>query len=353
MLTVVPGLQDAGWEVKFAAPQSGDLARALVSRGLTVADWRHGDQRQLSLSARREQLCRFLRPDMPHLLHANSLSMSRLAGPVAVGLNLPSIGHLRDIVRLSNRAVQDVNSQRRLLAVSAATRAYHVRQGVDPYRCQVAYNGVDLETFRPSRSSSPIRRELNLPSSARLIVAIGQLGLRKGLDVAIEAAGIVNSRVDDVHWLIVGEQTSHKREADQFVARLHALADAPACDGRVHFVGARDDVPALLSAADLLVHAARQEPLGRVLLEAGASGLPIVATDVGGTREIFPQPTQATLIPSEDVAALTSAVLTLLANPARCSALASAARQRIVTTFSARDATARLAAHYDAVVAGA
>ena len=91
-----------------------------------------------------------------------------------------------------------------------------------------------------------------------------------------------------MHWLIVGERTSNKDESRNFESGLRSTAAQPPLAGRVHFLGSIADVPRLMTECVLLVHAARQEPLGRVLLEAAASGLAVVATDVGGTREIFP-----------------------------------------------------------------
>ena len=88
-------------------------------------------------------------------------------------------------------------------------------------------------------------------------------------------------------WLIIGQRFSEKEESRQFEAGLHQAGAGPLA-GRIHFLGVRDDIPEILNELTLLVHPARQEPLGRVLLEAAAAGVAVVATDVGGTREIFP-----------------------------------------------------------------
>jgi len=96
-----------------------------------------------------------------------------------------------------------------------------------------------------------------------------------------------------------------------------------------------------------LVHPARQEPLGRVLLEAAASGLPVVATAVGGTAEIFPPGSHsAVLVPPDDPAGLAGAVLDLLADAPRRAALGAAARRRALAAFDAAGAAQRLAEHY-------
>ena len=85
------------------------------------------------------------------LLHANSLAMGRLSGPVAAELRLPSIGHLRDIIRFSTQAVADLNCHTRLLAVSDATRGLSRCRGPRAAKTHVLYNGVDLEEFHPGR----------------------------------------------------------------------------------------------------------------------------------------------------------------------------------------------------------
>jgi glycosyltransferase involved in cell wall biosynthesis len=103
----------------------------------------------------------------------------------------------------------------------------------------------------------------------------------------------------------------------------------------------------LLNECALLVHGARQEPLGRVLLEAAASGVAVVVTDVGGTREIFPTELGgAILVPPDDDRALAAAMLALLRNEPRRQSLAQAARRRAEEAFDIRRAVQRLIEQY-------
>ena len=116
-------------------------------------------------------------------------------------------------------------------------------------------------------------------------------------------------------------------------------------------VGTCNDVAWLLGEMALLVHPARQEPLSRVLLEAAASGLPVIATDVGGTREIFPPGSHAArLIPPDDPPALAAAVEQLAGDAASRARLGTAARRRAEDAFDARTAGAALIEHYRAVL---
>ena len=100
----------------------------------------------------------------------------------------------------------------------------------------------------------------------------------------------------------------------------------------------------------MLVHPARQEPLGRVLLEAAASGVAIVATDVGGTPEIFPPSSGAArLVAPDDAEALAEAILAVAGDPALRAQLSAAARRRAEAAFDHRQATANLVRHYRAI----
>jgi glycosyltransferase involved in cell wall biosynthesis len=155
----------------------------------------------------------------------------------------------------------------------------------------------------------------------------------------------------DVHWLVIGERTSSKVESREFEASLRAAAAKPPLVGRVHFPGRRDDVAELLPECALLVHAARQEPLGRILLEAAACGIAVIATDVGGTREIFPDGTNsAALVPSNDPVALGVAMRMLLLDEDGRRALGVAAQKRAEEAFDVRVAASRLIGIYESEI---
>ena len=164
MLATLDGVERAGFRPTVAAPSEGPLADALRARGVERLPWVSHDPegRRWPQDGLRRQLADLLRARRPDLLHANSLAMGRLAGPVAAELNLPSIAHLRDIIRLSRRAVADLNCHSRLLAVSEATRQFHLTGGLAAEKTHVLYNGVDLDRFRPRPPTGRIHRELAL-----------------------------------------------------------------------------------------------------------------------------------------------------------------------------------------------
>lgn len=353
LLACLPTIRAAGFDVLAAAPSRGPLTMRLDAEGVPcIATVWHDDLgRRRPLEEIRTELSALLDGERPDLLHANSLAMGRLAAPVAAEAGIPCIAHLRDIIGLSAAAVADLAKANRLLAVSVATREFHIGQGVPAERTHVLYNGVDLDLFSPRPPTRWLHRELNLPATAHLIGTIGQLVIRKGHDVLAAAARQL-ADLADLHFVLVGERYSGKDEAVRHVERVRELLGDSRLAGRVHFLGERADVDRLLPELTLLVHPARQEPLGRVLLEAVACGLCVIATDVGGTREIFPTPETARLVRPDDPEALAGAIRQLMDDETLRQAMGQAARRRAEAAFDIRSASAGLVSHYQAVLEG-
>ncbi len=349
LLEVAQRLDKQNFQFTIAAPAKGPLGERLHQCGLEHAAFELFDEHAARppRALLRQNAARLISRVAPAVVHANSLSMSRLLGPVARELAIPSMGHLRDIIRVSRSSIVDLNHHQCLLAVSAATRDWYVSAGLAAARTVVEYNGIDLQRFAPRAAGKFLHLQLEIPQRIRLVGCVGQIGVRKGMDTFIEAASIVAARQPDVHFLIVGQRYSQKPEAKTYERQLREAASRGALIGRVHFLGIRDDIDLILNEMTLYVHAARQEPLGRVLLEAGASGTPIVATDVGGTREIFPPDSATALLVSPSAPeTLAQAILQLLDDPAAARKMGSLARERIARLFDAETAARRLAGHY-------
>ena len=348
MLSTLAAVAAARFEPVVIGSAEGPLADELRGRGVEVVPFSFCDEtgRRRPQATLREELAELLRHRRPDLLHANSLSMGRLSGPVAAEFGLPSIAHLRDIVRLSPQAMADLNRHARLLAVSKATREFHVGQRLTPEKTHVLHNGIDLQQFRPRSKTGWLHRQLGIPRRAQLFGTIGQICLRKGQDVLVWAAVDLSGELPDAHYLIVGRRFSEKDESRRFEADLRAAAEGPLA-GRLHLLGVRNDVPRILNELTALVHPARQEPLGRVLLEAAAAGVPVIATDVGGTREIFPPASRcAMLVPPDNADELAAAIRAAASDAALRSQLASSARRRMEEAFDIRQAAASLIEHY-------
>jgi len=339
MLTVLQQLTvDSDIRFTALAPTDGPLADQLRQLNIPLVPFvvrsDAGVKRDAAeLAAELQAIVATLQPD---ILHANSLSMSRLVGQCHEQINpVCCTGHIRDIMKISAKAISDLNRLHGIAVVSKATKDFHETQGLRADLGQVIYNGVDAEHFR-RRSQETARKILlpQLPKAAQVLLNVGQICLRKGqLDLAQAVVQLTQDR-DDIYLVLVGKRHSEKAES---VAYEQAIADEFTAVGRTNHLlrtGYSDNVEQWMNAADLLVHAARQEPLGRVLLEAAACELPIVATNVGGTSEILQHEQSGILLPPGNVNALAIGLNVALDEPSRCRSYAANAVNRIKEMFS-------------------
>ncbi len=148
----------------------------------------------------------------------------------------------------------------------------------------------------------------------------------KRIDVLINAAPQILARFPDAHFLIAGDGTC--RES------LVALAGQLGITDRVTFLGHRDDVPAVLAQADMFVLPSRSEALPNSVIEAMASGLPVVASRVGGIPELVDDGKTGYLVPPGDPNALADALARLLEDPRRSAELGRAGRIKIEQNYS-------------------
>jgi alpha-1,6-mannosyltransferase len=173
--------------------------------------------------------------------------------------------------------------------------------------------GVDVDTFHPSRADpGALRRRLGLPASTKLLVFAGRPAREKNIDVILEAVAMLGP---DYHLLLVGAGASATPQDNAtFLDYIH--------DPR--------EVAGLLASCDAFVHAADREPFGLVVLEALASGLPVVGVESGGVSELVDE-TIGQLAPRSTSDALAEAIEALFARD--MGELSAAARERAVTRY--------------------
>lgn len=190
-----------------------------------------------------------------------------------------------------------------------------------PEKLRAVPNGIHVERFRAAGHGSRARlvAGLGLPPGTHLVGFVGRLNWAKDLTTLVRAFALVAARRDDVALVLVGDGEEREALAGE-VARA-GLGD------RVRLLGDRSDVPDLLSGFDLFAMSSISEGYSIALLEACASGLPVVATDVGGNREIVRDGHHGLLVPARDPDALATALVALLADPERRAAMAGAARR--------------------------
>ncbi len=284
------------------------------------------------------------------VLHANSLALARYTGPAGEDAGIPALAHCRDIMGLSAAKARDVARNRRLIAVSRAVERSLVGQGIPAERIELVPDGIDFARAASGRPGR-LRAELGLPADVPLVGCIGQISLRKGQDVLIEAVPLVLAGLPDTRFLVVGARFSKKPEVREYEAALHRRVAELGLGERVHFLGRRDDVADVMADLDAVAHPAHEEPQSIALLEAMAANRPLVATAVGGTPELVEDGVSGLLVPPKDPRALADALLRVLRDRAFAAGLAAAGRERARSAFRPEDAAARVQALYEVLLA--
>ncbi len=287
------------------------------------------------------------------VLYANSQKafvIAALAGVISVR---PVIWHLRDILSQVHFSAANISFAvalanriaKRVVANSRVTAATFVASGGKASRVRVVHNGVDHLPFDrvTAEHTRELRDELRLADSF-VVGVFGRLHSWKGQHVAIEAMSLVAR----MHLIIVGEalfgEQTYKEGLRQQVQTL-GLED------RVHFLGFRRDVPALMRAVDVIAHTSvAPEPFGRVVVEGMLSGRAVVAAEDGGVLEILQPGVTGMLVPPGDAAALAQALTDLASDPDLRRALGRAGRDHARRAFSKQAMLAGVAAQIDEVL---
>ncbi|MEO8523689.1 MAG: TIGR03088 family PEP-CTERM/XrtA system glycosyltransferase [Caldimonas sp.] len=297
------------------------------------------------------QLCRRLKPAIVHTRNLSGLDAllpARLAGvPSRVhgehGWDMSDLHgtHRRPtLLRKLHSPLID-----RYVAVSRNLETYlHERVGIRPERIRQIYNGVDTRRFEPRDR----RSAMQLPESFRrgdavVVGTVGRLQPVKDQATLVRAFAALAQRhpelADRARLLIVGDGPEK--------AELMRLAASLELGDRVHFTGPLEDVPAALSALDLFVLPSLNEGISNTILEAMASGLPVLASGVGGNVELIEEGVTGRLFQAGDGDALTAMIAGYLAEPRLRSLHGQAARARARDRFSLDSMVNQYAELYD------
>ena len=243
---------------------------------------------------------------------------------------LPAAAMAGVAVRIGNR--REINPDKSLGQIALQRAAYacaHVvvanstaagdrlaRERVPRARIRVVPNGIDLAAYTPANHDRPIRR----------IVTVANLRPEKAHEVLFEAATLVLRRCPEAEFIIAGDGPRRQE--------LEALARSRGIMSRVQFLGHADDVPAVLASSDLFVLPSRSEAFPNGILEAMATGLPIVASRVGGIVELVENQKTGVLVPPDDPRALGHAMLDLIQWRSHAVRLGRAARAEVEARYS-------------------
>jgi glycosyltransferase involved in cell wall biosynthesis len=348
VMRIAGGLRARGHEIVVSCRAGGPVEAELRAMGIRTTGIRpRGDADLWNAAA----FVRWLRRERPDAVLLTSWIRAFIAGGCARAAGVPRvvfrIGGMQPIHRGRRGALERHALRRWYHAVIANSRAVAERiDGALPEmadRLHVVVNGI--ERAAPP-APAPLRRELNIPGDAVVALAVGGMEHNKGFDLLIDAAASVRG----VHVVLAGGGTDAQEDALLGRARTRAMAD------RVHLLGRRSDVPAVVAACDLFVLPSRTEGFSVALLEAMAEGKPILAADVGGAWEGLAardgRPAGGWIAARDDAKALAAGLRTVVdgirAGSAEIAARAAEAKWRADHEFTLE----RMIDGYEAVLAG-
>ena len=193
--------------------------------------------------------------------------------------------------------------------------------GIDPRHVHLVPTGVDTERFRPLRvRDGPLRRRFGIATETALVGFVGRLSPEKGPDLFLRMALSVRARYPAAEFVLVGDGAMF-RQLEAFASRF-GIADA------VHFADNQNDMPAVFHELDLIVSSSLSEAMPLAIMEAMASGLPVVACKVGGVPDLVLNGVTGWLAEKGDYETLATYVVDLLQNDAVRIAAGAAARER-------------------------
>lgn len=237
--------------------------------------------------------------------------------------------HYPDLVSPKRRAVNRLVLDHAADAVNACCRfAAIALRDVDGFagnRIEVIENGIDFDRYGPPADLAEQKRKLGFDPHRRYVVHVARHHPVKDQPMLLRGFATTAAAVPDVDLLMAGD--GPLRGELEALARNLGIAD------RVKFLGIRSDVPELLKAADAFALTSVSEAASLTLLEAMATALPVVVTDVGGNPEIVRHEREGLLVPRGDAAACGAALSRLLREPNYARTLGAAARARVDTVY--------------------
>ena len=328
---------DAG----ICALHPGDgLAGQEKYRGIVVRELAPDEARGKRSTIR--ALTRFFAEQQPDVVHTHNffahfpgaIAARRAGIPIVVttkhGAGMPKLWHS---YRLAGRAFRHADA---VVPVSEdAADLMRITYRLPPERVRVILNGIDTDRFAPLAGDLEEARQRVLGfTGGPVIGTVCRIIEAKGLPTLLAAFPEVVRAAPEAMLVLVGEGSD--RERFEREAREAGLAD------RVRFLGNRGDVDEIYPLFDVYCLASWSEGISLSILEAGACGVPVVATDIGGNPEILDHGRSGIIVPVRDAAALAGALLRAWRDSSAAAAMGRAVRQRIVETFSIR----RMAADY-------
>ena len=279
------------------------------------------------------KLKNFLKEEKINVVHTNSM-MAHIYGAIAAKIaGVPCIWHMQDIVDpqmafgLARKALVLIGGILPKKIVVVSKTVGQMFNGKSLQKVHVVYNGIDGEKFSPEIDGAGIRKKFKVSDDDFIVGIVGRLVIWKGQREFLKAASVIAGKIPNTKFLIVGETTFGP---EKYKDELYKLACELAIESKVIFTGYRDDIPNIIRAMDVIVHASTSpEPFGLVIIEGMASGVPVVASNRGGHLEIIEHGKEGFLVDPEDTDELADTIIELLRDRSLREKIAEAAQMKV------------------------
>ncbi|RKY92689.1 glycosyltransferase family 1 protein [candidate division KSB1 bacterium] len=293
-------------------------------------------------------LMKLIEDENIHILHLHGYSSANFGRIAAFIKGIPSIVHEWAVLKvLPHQFLMDFllrHYTNAAIAVSQAVKEFMIKgRKIPPQKIQVVYNSVTLDNFQGEtlEKVSKKKQELGIPRDYKIIGTVTRLREEKGNRYLIEAANRVISEFPTTVFLIVGDGPL-RGELEDLTRRLKI-------EKQVIFTGFSKEIPLLLTMFDIKVMASLSEGCPFALIEAMAAGKPIVATNVGGIKEIIQNGETGLLVPPKDAKELAKKILYLLCNEGEAQRLAKNAKEES-KKYSVENSVRKLEEIYDSLI---
>jgi glycosyltransferase involved in cell wall biosynthesis len=294
------------------------------------------------------RLARVIRAERADLVHLGNGIRANFDGILACWLTrTPCVVHVKGFEKYGARERFAARHVGAVVCMTEAVREHCRRGGIEPRRMEVIYDALAPEHFRPSRERAEMRRSLGLDADEVAFGIVGGIQEWKGQRLVIDAFARLRRSRPQARCLVVG---GVHRAGQQYFRELEDAVRDLGLGEAVSFTGFRSDVPDVVNALDVLVHASvRPEPFGRVLLEAMLLGKPVVGAAAGGVPEFVDAGRTGLLFPPGDAEALAARMGELAGDDALRERLGAEARREALERFSLRRHVDTLTSLYDSI----
>lgn len=348
LLDLVRNLDKSSYNPIIVCPDAGEFSDKLRKLGVPVhicrlPGWRKAGSYPLRFLAA-NHLSKLAGKHHIDLVHTSDLWLNYYAWRAGQSLGIPAISHVRNVLEPENVQKHLFDRFDGIIAISRRTKELLVSGGVPSEKIEVIYDGIDLSRFTMnSMNDNVLRRGYHLRE--HLVGLIGRIEPFKRQRKFVHIVAEVLRIRQDVSFLIIGEpaenRTGYFHEVKKDIEKYNVAEN-------IVFTGYRRDLPEVLASLDLVVTLSA----GSVVIEAMASGLPVIGTELGSALEVIDNGVTGLLLPQDDIRGVSEAIIRLLGDKNVRDEMGKAGKKRAEKFFDARKNAKQVETVYEHLLRG-